>query len=350
MKLRENVPLAELTTMRLGGPARFVIEAETEDDVREAYDFALEKRLPLYPLGSGANSLGLDFGFPGIILLNRLKGFEILNQSKTRLLVKAFGGEIWDDFVAFTCQKGFADLAVLSKIPGTVGAAPVQNIGAYGGEAKDTLKSVSVYDSLLDEFRELAADDCDFAYRHSIFNSGETKGRYFILSATFELTKPSLAPPFYNSLQAYLDAHGISDYSPDNLRAAVSEIRKEKLPDPETTPSAGSFFKNLYAPASEKARLEALGLSLRETADGTYKLNVAQVLELSGLKGKVFHGFEISEKAPLVLINRSGTSYADLEAAVLEITKIVREKFGLTLEPEPVPIRDSASSEEPARA
>lgn len=324
--------------MRLGGPARFVVEAETEEDVREAYNFALEKRLPLYPLGSGANSLGLDDGFPGVILLNKIKGFRILEVSGSKLLVKAGGGEIWDDLVAFTCEKGFADLAVLSGIPGTVGAAPVQNIGAYGGEAKDTLTSVEVYDSLLDEFRELKPEDCGFSYRHSIFNSGTTKGRYFILSATFELTQKTLEPPFYNSLQKYLDAHHISDYSPKNIRNAVSAIRKEKLPDPETTPSAGSFFKNLYAPASEKSRLESLGLSLRDAGNGTYKLNVAQVLELAGLKGKIFHGFQVSEKAPLVLINVSGKTYHDLELAVSEISNLVKAKFGLTLEPEPVKI------------
>lgn len=340
MKLRENVLLSELTTMRLGGPARFVIEVETIEDVRDAYNFAIEQHLPAYPLGLGANTLGFDSGFPGVIILNRIKGFTTIEESTGLLRIKAGGGEIWDDFVDLICQKGFSGIEALSKIPSTVGAAPVQNIGAYGQEVKDTLESVEVYDSLLDEYTEIATSDCDFSYRHSIFNSGETVGRYFVLSATFCFTAKSLKPPFYNSLQSYLDKCKITDYTPIAIRKAVSVIRAEKLPDPETIASAGSFFKNLYVSAEEKSRLENLGLSLRENPDGRYKINVAEVLDLAGLKGKYFHGFKVSEKAPLVLINESGKTYAHLEMAVSEISDIVQKKFGLVLESEPVCISE----------
>lgn len=168
MIIRENVPLSELTTMRLGGPARFVIEIETEDDCRDAFDFAADKNLPVYFLGSGANSIGKDEGFPGIILINRLKGIKTLEESPDRLVVEAAGGENWDDFVDFVCQKGFSGVEAMSKIPGTVGAAPVQNIGAYGQELKDTLKSVSAFDSLMSEFVEIDASTMDFSDRKSV--------------------------------------------------------------------------------------------------------------------------------------------------------------------------------------
>ena len=332
MNIRENIPIKELTTMRLGGPAKFVIEIEKPEDCTEAFEFAKEKGLPFYFLGAGANSLGLDSGFDGALILNQIKGIEVLKESENELIVKAGGGEIWDDFVQFVVNKNFSGCEAMAKIPGTVGAAPVQNIGAYGQEAKDTLESVEVYDSLLDEYKEIKAEDCDFAYRHSIFNSGENKGRYLILSATFKFTKHQLEQPFYNSLQTYLDEHSIKDYSPKSIYAAVAEIRKNKLPDPKEEASAGSFFKNIILDYEPK------DIPFRETQDGKYKINTGWLLENAGLKGKTFHGFKISDKAALILINVSGETYKDLEKAVAEISQIIKDKYGLDLEPEPVKI------------
>ena len=334
MIIRENIPISTLTTMRLGGNAKFVIEIERAEDCTEAFEFVKEKGLPFYFLGAGANSLGKDAGFDGALILNKIKGIEILKESENELEVKAGGGEIWDDFVKFIVDKNFSGCEAMAKIPGTVGAAPVQNIGAYGQEAKDTLVSVEVYDSLIDEYKEIKAEDCDFAYRHSIFNSGENKGRYFILSATFKFTERQLKQPFYNSLQAYLDEHNIKDYSPKTIYAAVAEIRKAKLPDPEKEASAGSFFKNIILNEPPKNK----DIPFRETSDGKYKVNTGWLLENAGLKGKVFHGFKVSDKAALVLINESGKTYEDLEKAIQEIQKIVKGKFDLSLEPEPVKI------------
>lgn len=334
MNIRENIPIKELTTMRLGGPAKLVVEIKHAEDCTEAFEFVKEKGLPFYFLGSGANSLGLDAGFDGALILNKIKGIEILKESENELLVKAAGGEIWDDFVQFVVNKNFSGVEAMAKIPGTVGAAPVQNIGAYGQEAKDTLEKVEVYDSLLDEYKEIDAKDCDFSYRHSIFNSGENKGRYFILSATFKFTKHQLDQPFYNSLQKYLDEHNITDYSPKSIYAAVAEIRKNKLPDPAVEASAGSFFKNIILSEPPKNQ----DIPFRETKDGKYKINTGWLLENAGLKGKVFHGFKVSDKAALILINESGESYADLEKAIQEIQQIIKDKYDLSLEPEPVKI------------
>ncbi len=338
MIIRENIPISEITTMRLGGPAEFVIDIESIDDARDAFGFVKEKGLPFYYLGLGANSLGKDNGFNGAIIRNHIKGIEVLEESKNELLVKAYGGEVWDDFVEFVTNKGFSGIEAMSKIPGTVSAAPVQNIGAYGQEAKDTLVSVEVYDSLIDEYKEIDAKDCDFSYRHSIFNSGKDRGRYFILSATFRFAERELKQPFYNSLQSYLDAHNIKDYSPMSIRKAVSAIRADKLPDPETTASAGSFFKNILLDEPEAKKAEKKGVPMRKTPDGKYKVNTGWLLEDAGLKGKNFHGFTVSDKAALILINDSAKSYADLEKAVAEIKKAVKDKFDLDIEPEPVKI------------
>ena len=340
MNIRENVNLSEITTMRLGGPAEFVIDIETPEEALEATEFAEGKGLPIYFLCTGANSIGLDSGYPGVILRNKIKGFETLEETKDEIEIKVGGGEIWDDFVEFVSQKGFSGVEAMSKIPGSVAAAPVQNIGAYGQDVSGTLETVEALDTLLGEFVEIPASEMDFSYRHSIFNSGETKGRYFILTCTFRLKKGNLTPPFYNSLQAYLDEHKITDYSPMNIREAVSDIRANKLPDPKEIASAGSFFKNFVLSDEEADAAEERGIQVYRTPSEN-KINTGWLLEHAGLKGKVFHGFKISEKAALILINESGTSEADLEKAVSEISNIVEEKFGFKLEMEPEKIKEN---------
>lgn len=334
MIIRENIPIKDITTMRLGGVADFVIDVQSEDEVQEVFEFVKEKGMPFYFLGSGANSLGKDEGFKGAIIRNAIKGINILDETENDLTVEAAGGETWDDFVEFIVDKGFSGVEAMSKIPGRLAAAPVQNIGAYGQEAKDTLESVYVYDSLIDEYKEIPASDCDFSYRHSIFNSGETNGRYFIISATFKFTKKQIEGELYNSLQKYLDEHNIKTRDPKTIREAVIEIRKNKLPDPEKEASAGSFFKNIILDHEPK------DIPSRKTSDGKYKINTGWLLEDAGLKGKVFHGFKVSDKAALILINESAKSSKDLEQAVAEIQKIIQEKYGLKIEPEPVEIKE----------
>ena len=339
MIIRENIPLSTITTMRLGGPADFVIDVESPNEALEALVFAEEKNLPFYFLGTGANSLGLDEGFRGAIIRNHIKGIDVISESENEIIVKVGGGEVWDDFVEFVTNKGYSGVEAMSKIPGSVAAAPVQNIGAYGQDISGTLESVEVFDTLLDEYTEILAKDCDFAYRHSIFNSGETQGRYFILACTFRLKKGRLEPPFYNSLQAYLDEHNISDYTPKSIREAVSDIRAGKLPDPAKIASAGSFFKNFILSDAEADEAEKKGIPVYRTTTEN-KINTGWLLEDAGLKGKSFHGFKVSDKAALILINESAKTYADLEKAEAEIAKIIYDKYGYKIEPEPVIIKE----------
>ncbi len=346
MKILENILISTLTTMRLGGPARFVFEVSTPDEVREAYQFAREKNLPVWIMGGGANTIGRE-QFDGVVILNRLKGIEILEETpvaspsaasnaSAALLLKGFGGEIWDDFVKFACEKGFSGIEAMSLIPGTLGAAPVQNIGAYGQDISQVIESVEVYDTKTDEFLTLSKADMSLGYRSTRFNAGEDAGRFFILSVTVRLQKTHLEPPFYTSLQAYLDERGITDFSPMTIRNAVIEIRNGKLPDPAEVASAGSFFKNVNLTPDEVPAAEEKGILVWKNPDGSGKVNSGWLIEQAGLKGKQFHGFEVSDKAALVLINRSAKDYADLAAARQEIIDAVREKFGFTLEQEPV--------------
>lgn len=339
MKIRENVPIAELTTMRLGGATRFLIDVETVEEVREAYKFAAEKSLPVFVLGKGANSLGRDEGFEGVIIRNRMFGIEVVeSDDKNETLVRAMGGEQWDDLVGFTTERNLTGIEAMSAIPGTVGAAPVQNIGAYGQDISQVLESVEVYDSAEDEYLTLEIEDLEMGYRKTVFNSGPKKGQYFIIAVTLRLRPGQIQPPFYTSLQTFVDENQVTDFSPANIRRMVTQIRDNKLPNPEELASAGSFFKNIYLDKAAAAEAEDDGILVWKKPGGQYMVNTGWLLEEAGLKGREFHGMIVSDKAALVLINQAAQSYADLAAARAEIQEIIREKFGFELEQEPVEI------------
>lgn len=333
MKIRENVPIAKLTTMRLGGPARFVLEIEKESDVAEAYAFAKKHDLPVYVLGGGSNIIGRDGGYDGVILVNRLLGMgEVAPEKANKIQMWAASGEALDDFVRYTTKYGWSGMEALSAIPGTVGAAPVQNVGAYGQEIADTLVSVDAYDVKTDQIVTLAKDELGMGYRRSIFNHGEDVGRYFITKIVVELKRAQLEPPFYNSLQKYMDEQGIDEYTPENIRKAVHAVRDSKLPNPEFIASSGSFFKNVYLKEEEIPAAEKKGIPVWDGG----KIPSGWLVENAGLKGKLIHGMRVWDKASLVLVNEDAKNYSNLAAAREEIIKTVKEKYGFTLEQEPM--------------
>ncbi len=331
MKIRENVPISELTTMRLGGPARYVLEVEKEEDIPEAYQFAKEKNLPVFILGGGANTIGHDDGFDGVIIINKMLGIALVGNKLT-----AMGGEIWDDVVAFAVERNLTGIEALSKIPGSAGAAPVQNIGAYGQDVSDTFVSAKVYDTKDSEFKTLNKDDFKFSYRKSILNT-EEKGRYFVISITLELKTGKMQRPFYNSIERYIEKTGVTDFSPKGIRAIVSEIRGDKLPDPAVHASSGSFFKNVYLNKEEAKDAEVKGYPVYHGHDGL-KINSGWLIEQAGFSGKTLHGMYVNPKAALVLINESAKSYEDLANARAEIIEKIYKDFGYRLKQEPVEI------------
>lgn len=364
MKIRENVPISTITTMRLGGDTKFLIDIEDESEISDAFNFAKEKNLPTFILGSGANTIGHDEGFNGVIVRSALKGINAEgdflrtlrgtpslpsephndgrerggSQKDTSALITAFSGEVWDDLVAFACERGLHGIEGLSKIPGLVGAAPVQNIGAYGQDIASVFVSAKVYDIKNDNIVTLDKDDMNFSYRHSILNTTDT-GRYFVISITLKLGAGEMQRPFYTSVEKYIAETGASDFSPAGIREIVSIIRGNKLPDPKVEASAGSFFKNIYLTEEEADAAEAKGYLVYHGRDG-YKINSGWLIENAGLSGKLLHGIRINEKAALVLINESAKSYADLAAARAEIIKTIQDKYGYTLEQEPVEIEN----------
>ena len=357
MRINENILISSLTTMRLGGPARYVLEVEAPSDIPDAYDFAATYHLPTFVLGYGANTLGHDEGFNGVIIINRMKGIDItwagdgaggtpaarsvastVGETATAgpAQIKIMGGEYWDDVVAYACERGLTGIEALSKIPGLAGAAPVQNIGAYGQEIADTLESIEVYDTASGTFRTLTHADLNFSYRKSILNTTE-RNRYFVISITLVLKKGQMPRPFYNSVEKYISEHNLTDFSPQGIRDIVSAIRADKLPDPLDQASSGSFFKNIYLTDEQAELAESKGYPVYRGKDGN-KINSGWLIQHAGFSGQLLHGIRVSDKASLVLINESAKSYNDLAKARDEIVGKVYDMYGYWLEQEPVEI------------
>lgn len=338
MNVQTNIPLSQLTTMRLGGNANYVVDTTTPDELRQAYLNAKQIAQPTYIIGGGSNLIAHDEGFPGVVILNKIGGIQIIADDSQSTTITAGGGVIWDDLVKFTVEHGLSGIACMSGIPGTVGAAPVQNIGAYGQEVANTFLYLDAYDINLDKFVRLERTDCNFAYRSSIFRTSEV-GHYAICSITLQLPKNLLQPPFYDSLQKRLDEIGVTQYTPQVIRDNVLAIRADKLPDPAVMPNAGSFFKNAVVEAWKAEEIRSNGYSDLPTypVDETYqKIPAGWLIDQSDLKGEVLHGIKIHDKNAVVLINESATSYNDLQDAKNEIISKVKERFQITLEQEPL--------------
>lgn len=337
MDIHTNIPLKNYTTMRLGGNARFMTEVHTLDEVATICNNATSQQLPLFVLGGGSNIIVHDEGFDGIIVRNRIPGFEAINDTASETTLKIGAGENWDDVVRRTVEMNLSGIEAMSAIPGTAGAAPVQNVGAYGQEIADTLISLEAYDTQESQHVTLQAADCEFSYRHSIFR-GRAAGRYIITSITIKLYKSAPQPPFYAAVQAYFDANNITLFTPQIVRDAVITIRKDKLPDPTVTPNTGSFFKNAIIEGwqMDELRTQYPDIPSYDMPDGKYKIPTGWLIEQAGLKGQTLHGMRVHDKNALVLINESATSYQDLADARSEIIGKVRDTFRIIIEQEPL--------------
>ena len=337
MEIHTNIPLKNYTTMRLGGNARFMTDAHTLEDIATIYHNAAKQQLPIFILGGGSNIIVRDEGFTGIVIRNRISGFEVLASDAQSSTVKIGAGENWDEVVKRTVNMNLSGIDAMSAIPGTAGAAPVQNVGAYGQEIADSLVSLDAYDSQKDQFVTLENNQCGFSYRHSIFR-GEQAGRYVITSITLKLYKAAPQPPDYAALQSYFDERGTTLFTPQVVRDAVTEIRANKLPDPKLIANTGSFFKNAVVEDWQLTELKNThpDIPTYDMPDGRFKVPTGWLIEQTGLKGQVLHGMRVHDKNALVLINESATSYSDLAAARDEIIGAVRDMFHIIIEQEPL--------------
>lgn len=333
MEFLKDQPLYSHTTMRLGGPAQYLCTVTSEDDVTKAADFARKNDLKIIVLGGGSNIIFNDEGFNGLVIINNLKGLtiDISNQTLT-----AATGEDWDDVVKAAVQADLSGIESLSLIPGTMGGAPVNNIGAYGQEIKHTLKNLKAYDTKTSKFVFLNNDDCKFAYRDSIFKSTE-HGRYIITEVTLQLKKADeYEPPTYASLQSSLTEAGIKEPDIQDIRNAVINIRSSKLPDPKLIPNTGSFFKNPIVTNQKRDELLVKYPSLAYfDYHGQTKLAAGWLIDNAGLKGYEQDGIKVYEKQALVLVNVGTRSYKALENMKNHIINVIKEKYGVELEVEP---------------
>jgi UDP-N-acetylmuramate dehydrogenase len=345
--LLENIPLAPLTTLKIGGPAKYFVEAKDAAEVQRAVDFARSRALPLFVLGGGSNLLVADSGWPGLVLKVAIEGIERRSghDEDGIIIFDAGAGESWDKFVSRTVMARCAGVECLSGIPGSVGGTPVQNVGAYGQEVADTIASVQVLDLKDGQVRELCREACGFSYRSSIFNTSES-GRFIVLRVSYALTpngKPRLT---YTDLQRHFAGR---ETTPDlaETREAVRHIRALKgmliVAGDEDCQSAGSFFKNPVLSESQhedlKQRAAARGLAVPSyPALVTHKkVSAAWLVERSGFtKGYGFGRAGISSKHALAIVNRGGATASEVLALKDQIQHRVEEIWGVHLEPEPV--------------
>jgi UDP-N-acetylmuramate dehydrogenase len=334
----ENVPLSGYSTMRLGGNARYLIEVSNRDEVVQAVSWAKQQNLPVIMIGSGSNIVWGDKGFNGLVLVNRIMGFEIFKEDDTNAYATVGAGEVWDSVVERIVKLGYSGVAELSLIPGTTGATPVQNVGAYGREISETLTTVEAYDSQTNQLVTLRGSDCAFSYRSSRFKTTD-KGRFFIISITLHVSVTEPKPPFYASLQTYFTEHGITEYSVQTIRDAVVAIRSAKLPDPALVANNGSFFENpIIDDVQGQSLMQDYPTAVFWRQDnGSVKVSAAWLIEQAGLKDvhDESTGMATWAKQPLIFVNEKARNTADLLAFKQKIVDAVKAKFGIELKQEP---------------
>jgi UDP-N-acetylmuramate dehydrogenase len=345
--LLENIPLAPLTTLKVGGLARYFVEAKDAAQVQEAVLFTRSRDLPLFVLGGGSNLLIADSGWPGLLLKIAIDGIDSQpgHDEDGKVGFSVGAGESWDKFVSRTVAARCAGIECLSGIPGTVGGTPVQNVGAYGQEVSETITSVLVFDLRDDQVRELCSEACQFGYRSSIFNTAERE-RFIVLKVNFALIprgKPHIE-------YADLKRHFAGRETPPNLaetREAVRHIRALKgmliVPGDPDCFSAGSFFKNPMVTEAQheelRKRAAERGLSVPTypALEARKKISAAWLVEHSGFaRGYELGRAGISSKHALAIINRGGATASDILALKDQIQQRVEEIWEISLQPEPV--------------
>ena len=344
MTIQENVPLAPLTTLQVGGPARYFVEAASEDDVRDTVAFAHEKDVPLFVLGGGSNLVVADSGWPGLVLKVAIRGVTRQEESGA-MTFDAGAGKDWDEFVAHAVEENCAGVECLSGIPGSVGGTPVQNVGAYGQEVSETIESVRALDLKENRIVVLSEEACGFRYRTSIFNTSD-RGRYIILRVSYRLTPGGVPSLKYTDLQKHF-AGWSGPPSLGEVREAVRTIRQSKgmlivSADPDCR-SAGSFFKNpvlteaQFSALTRRAESKSLKIPSYPALDAQHKVSAAWLVEHSGFsKGFSLGAAAISQKHALALINTGNASAADIVRLKEKIQLSVEAAWGIALEPEPV--------------
>lgn len=333
MKIQSNYNLSKLNTFGISANAKFFVELNNENELKEIFHTPEFKNNKKLFLGGGSNVL-FTKDFDGIVVLNKLKGVEILDENSDDVLIRCMSGEIWHDLVLFTVERDLWGIENLSLIPGTVGAAPMQNIGAYGAELKNVLENVEAFMIETGEKRIFSKEECELSYRDSIFKNS-LKDKYFISAVTLKLSKKEQKNISYKALLDHLDKNRIEVKSSKDISNAVSHIRRSKLPDPKVIGNAGSFFKNVFV---EKSELEKLQKKYSEMPyfleGGVVKIPAGWLIEQCGWKGRKEGNVGVHDRQALVLVNHGGAEGREILDLAEKIIADVKAKFGLELVPE----------------
>ena len=350
--IQENIPLAKYTSIKLGGSTKYFYECKSDNELVECLKYAEDKKLKVHILGGGSNTIFSDSGFEGLVIKIGMKGIVLHNDFKDNVIIKAAAGEEWDDFVKYCTENNYAGVECLSGIPGSVGATPIQNVGAYGQEVKDTIIFVKAIDRETYKPTMFANEDCLFGYRSSRFKTID-KEKYIVTEVLFKIKKDGKPEIKYPELEKKLNEKYKNDLSLSIVRNVVIELRKKKAmvmdeSEPDSV-SCGSFFVNPVLSETEfqnfyeriengKWKTEKSGehkVPFYNTEKGI-KLSAAWLIENAGFeKGYTKNGVGISSKHSLALVNRGGTT-KDLLSLAEEIQKNVFDRFGIVLVKEPV--------------
>lgn len=331
---QEQVSLKPYNTFGIDVRAQYFAEARNDDDVRQALAQAQQQDVPVLVIGGGSNLL-LTADVHALVLRMASRGLRILANDSERVIVEAEAGEPWHAFVQWSLAQGLAGLENLSLIPGTVGAAPMQNIGAYGVEVKDVFVGLTALDRLTGELHEFDLDECQFAYRDSLFK--RNPGRWVILRVRFALSRVLQARLDYGPVRQRLSEQGIGEPTAQDVSDAICSIRREKLPDPAELGNAGSFFKNpVVSPVlAEQIRQQHSGLVAYPQADGQMKLAAGWLIEQAGWKGYREGDAGVHRMQSLVLVNYGRATGSQLHQLAQKIQADILQRFGVVLEMEP---------------
>ncbi|HHK2162966.1 TPA: UDP-N-acetylmuramate dehydrogenase [Pseudomonas aeruginosa] len=334
LELQEHCSLKPYNTFGIDVCARLLAHARDEADVREALALARERGLPLLVIGGGSNLL-LTRDVEALVLRMASQGRRIVSDAADSVLVEAEAGEAWDPFVQWSLERGLAGLENLSLIPGTVGAAPMQNIGAYGVELKDVFDSLTALDRQDGTLREFDRQACRFGYRDSLFK--QEPDRWLILRVRLRLTRRERLHLDYGPVRQRLEEEGIASPTARDVSRVICAIRREKLPDPAVLGNAGSFFKNPLVDAAQAERLRQAFPDLvgYPQADGRLKLAAGWLIDKGGWKGFRDGPVGVHAQQALVLVSHGGATGAQVQALAERIQEDVRRRFGVELEPEP---------------
>lgn len=330
IKIEKNYNLKKLNTLAIDSVAKYFSVIKSKEDLLSAISYAKENKLKIVILGGGSNVLLLA-KIDALVLKNEIKGMSVIKETKTKAIISAYSGDTWSSFVSYAVTNKLYGIENLFLIYGTVGAAPVQNIGAYGVELKDVFLSLKAINLKTGKEKEFSREECQFGYRDSVFKKS-LKDKYFIYQVSLNLSKKKSFKLDYGSIKTDLKAKGIKSPELKDVVFTIAEIRNSKLPNPYIIPNAGSFFKN---PEISGAKFKALQKKYPDMPFyplvAKYKIPAGWLIESVGLKGKEFGPVSMYERQALILVNKGGSAKQVL-ALVTKVKREVKKKFGLDLE------------------